>query len=70
MVGVENNLANQKHWADADAIVLVGGACGLEHGESDADMFKSAPKLKWIHSSSGGTDQCAAAPRSRAARSS
>jgi phosphoglycerate dehydrogenase-like enzyme len=61
VVGVENNLENQKHWADADAIVLVGGACGLEHGESDADMFKGAPKLKWIHSSSGGTDQCAAA---------
>ena len=40
VIGVANNLENQKHWADADAIVLVSGACGLEHGESDADMFK------------------------------
>lgn len=61
VVGVATNLENQKHWADADAIVLVGGACGLEHGESGADMFQSAPRLKWIHSSSGGTDQCASA---------
>jgi phosphoglycerate dehydrogenase-like enzyme len=61
VVGVTNNLENQKHWSDADAIVLVSGACGLEHGESGADMFKAAPKLKWIHSSSGGTDQCATA---------
>ncbi|MGE0359811.1 MAG: NAD(P)-dependent oxidoreductase [Vicinamibacterales bacterium] len=65
VVGVANNLENQKHWPDADAIVLVSGACGLEHGESDADMFKRAPKLKWIHSSSGGTDQCASATEIR-----
>ena len=68
VIGVANNLENQKHWADADAIVLVGGACGLEHGESDAEMFKSAPKLKWIHSSSGGTDQCAAATEIKTGR--
>ncbi len=68
VVGVENNLENQKHWADADAIVLVSGACGLEHGESGADMFKAAPKLKWIHSSSGGTDQCAAAAEIKTGR--
>lgn len=68
VVGVANNLENQQQWADADAIVLVSGACGLEHGESDADMFKGAPRLKWIHSSSGGTDQCAAATEIKSGR--
>jgi phosphoglycerate dehydrogenase-like enzyme len=61
VIGVANNNENQKYWADADAIVLVNGSCGLEHGESETDMFKSAPKIKWIHSASGGTDQCATA---------
>jgi phosphoglycerate dehydrogenase-like enzyme len=63
VVGVPNDAAAQKELPDAYAFILANGDCGFVHGEGNADMFKNDPHLEWVHSASGGTDQCLISPQ-------
>ncbi|HEX3753717.1 MAG TPA: NAD(P)-dependent oxidoreductase [Rhizomicrobium sp.] len=60
VVGVPDNAAAMREMGDANAFILANGDCGVARGRGTADMWKSAPKLEWLHSGAGGTDQCMA----------
>jgi phosphoglycerate dehydrogenase-like enzyme len=58
VVGVPDNESGMRILSDANAFILANGDCGAARGHGSAEMWKNAPKLEWIHSAAGGTDQC------------
>ena len=58
VVGVPNGAAAWRELADANAYVLTEGDCGAPRGQDLTNIWKSTPKLEWIHSAAGGSDEC------------